>query len=246
MALCRPGAVHTVHEQEHPNRRPLSSTVQMRLPTADGSYIMNPGKPTGEWNQIMTLPRRLTLAGRDQLAIMPDGDWASLRQQHVVVAPMTIPANREIMLDTVRGNSLEIEAVIDPGNAPMLALNVLRSPDGEEFTQIAIFKGRGMLGDSLVSLDTSRSSILPDARSRAPETAPFPSADHEPLRLRIFIDRSVVEVFVNDRQCVAARVYPGRRDSLGVSLRAQGQSVRLQALEAWSLMCGEGETKHEF
>ena len=24
-------------------------------------FNMNPGKPTGSWNQIMTLPRRLTL-----------------------------------------------------------------------------------------------------------------------------------------------------------------------------------------
>ncbi len=36
------------------------------------------------------------------------------------------------------------------------------------------------------------------------------------------LHKSVVEVFVNGRQCVAARVYPGRADSLGVSLRAQG------------------------
>jgi len=32
----------------------------------------------------------------------------------------------------------------------------------------------------------------------------------EPVHLRIFVDRSVVEVFVNGRQCVAVRVYPGR------------------------------------
>lgn len=198
-------------------------------------FNMNPGKPTGEWNQIMSLPRRLTLAARDELAVTPAGDWTSLRRNPVAVPPMAIPANREIVLDSVRGNTLEIEAVIDPGNAPMLELNVLRSPDGEEFTRIRVFKERGMWGDSLVSLDTARSSILPDACSRPPETAPFPLAEQEPLRMRIFVDRSVVEVFVNDRQCVAARVYPGRRDSVGVSLRAQGQTVRLQAFNAWSL-----------
>ena len=57
----------------------------------------------------------------------------------------------------------------------------------------------------------------------------------EPLRLRVFVDRSVVEVFANDRQCVAARVYPGRDDSVGVSVRAQGRGARLKALHAWPL-----------
>jgi beta-fructofuranosidase len=34
---------------------------------------------------------------------------------------------------------------------------------------------------------------------------------------------------------VAARVYPGRKDSLGVSLRAQGNRAKLLALDAWQM-----------
>ncbi len=72
-------------------------------------------------------------------------------------------------------------------------------------------------------------------RSRAPETAPVYIPDGEPLKLRVFIDRSVVEVFVNGRQCVAVRVYPGREDSVGVSLRSQGRDAVLRSLDAWQL-----------
>ena len=43
-------------------------------------------------------------------------------------------------------------------------------------------------------------------------------AQDELLELRVFIDRSVIEVFANDRQCLTVRVYPGREDSRGVSL----------------------------
>lgn len=53
--------------------------------------------------------------------------------------------------------------------------------------------------------------------------------------MRVFIDRSVVEVFVNERQYLAMRVYPGRQDSLGVSLRAQGRDAVLQSLDAWRM-----------
>ena len=88
---------------------------------------------------------------------------------------------------------------------------------------------------SLVSLDTSYSSTLPGALSRPPETAPIVLFDDEPLRLRVFIDKSIVEIFVNDQQCVAARVYPGSDDSVGVSLRAQGSAAILESLDAWQM-----------
>jgi beta-fructofuranosidase len=57
----------------------------------------------------------------------------------------------------------------------------------------------------------------------------------EPLRLQVFIDRSVVEVFANGKQYLAMRVYPNRQDSLGVSLRAQGQDAVLKKLDAWQM-----------
>ncbi len=57
----------------------------------------------------------------------------------------------------------------------------------------------------------------------------------EPLKLRVFIDKSVVEVFVNGKQCIAARVYPSRQDALGVSLRSQVQDSELKLLEAWQM-----------
>jgi len=120
----------------------------------------------------------------------------------------------------------------------MVELNVLRAPGKQEFTRIAFYRERGFGRaegrQSLISLDTSYASTAPDALSRAPETAPLLLGD-EPLRLRVFIDKSVVEVFANGRQCVAARVYPERGDSLGVSLRAQGQDAELLAFDAWQM-----------
>ena len=57
----------------------------------------------------------------------------------------------------------------------------------------------------------------------------------ESLKLRVFVDRSVVEVFVNGKQCVAVRVYPEREDSTGVSIRSQSQDATLKSLDAWQM-----------
>ena len=42
-------------------------------------FNMNPAKPTEGWNQIMTLPRRITLTGHNEIGIEPAGDIESLR-----------------------------------------------------------------------------------------------------------------------------------------------------------------------
>ena len=215
-------------------------------------FNMNPGMRTEGWNQIMSLPRRLTLISDDEVGMEPAGDIESLRFDHQNITTLKLPANKEIVLESVKGNAMEINAEIDPGNAQMIELNVLRSPKKEEFTRIAIFPSRGYGSGrsywntpgksrkrqpkpSLVTLETSHSSILPGAQSRGPETAPVLILPNENIRLRIFIDKSVVEVFVNGRQCVAARVYPGMEESIGVSIRSQGNSSELKSLDAWQM-----------
>jgi len=192
---------------------------------------------------IMSLPRRLTLLARDELGQEPAGDIESLRGEHQHIAATLLAANQEIVLPAIRGNTLEIAAEIDPGHAPLVELNVLRSTNAEEVTRIALFKNRNVTSRfmppqqklSVVTLDNARSSLLPDVLCRPPESAPVFIPADEPFKLRVFVDRSIVEVFVNGRQCLALRVHPSRADSLGVSLRAQGQPAKLRSLDAWKM-----------
>jgi beta-fructofuranosidase len=217
-------------------------------------FNMNPGKPTGEWDQIMTLPRRLTLVGKEELKVEPAGDIESLRYNRQEVKNMKLPANKEVVLNSIKGNAMELNLEVDPAMAPMIELNVLRSPGKEEFTRIAFFRNRGFnairqglidappagtspwnVNSSLISIESSYASLHPDVNPRAPETAPILLDSDEPLKLRVFIDKSVVEVFVNGKQALSVRVYPSRKDSIGVSLKAQGKDSELKLLEAWQM-----------
>lgn len=217
-------------------------------------FNMNTGKPTGEWDQIMTLPRRLTLMGKEDVGVEPVGDIESLRYNRQEVKNMALPANKEVVLKNIKGNAMELNLEVDPKMAPMIELNVLRSPNKEEYTRITFLRGRGFnavrqgilpppapgtpasnLNSSLISIETTYSSLHPDVNPRGPETASVLMDNNEPLKLRVFIDKSVVEVFVNGKQALAVRVYPSRNDSVGVSLRAQGQDTELKLLEAWQM-----------
>ena len=240
-------------------------------------FNMNAGKVDDPaWDQVMSLPRRLSLIDPYTVGVEVAGDIESLRHGHIHVGPTTLPANSEVAFDRVRGNTLELVAEINPGDASVIELDVLRSPGGEERTRILYFpatgwtryfrdtkEGRVPADDSgpitetgsFVTIDTTYSTTLPHIGIRAPETGhlftqefgqrtwtwPPPSMPTH-LKLRVFIDRSIVEVFVNDRLCVAERVYPGRRDSRGVSLRAQGADAQLVSLDAWQMSSIYGDS----
>jgi len=228
-------------------------------PDGSGGVInilnINKGKPQGgeidRWDhprsdhlmshQIMSLPQRLTLGGDKKLRIEPVEAVKRLRGPGLQVSETQLPADAEVVLQSVRGNAMELDLEIDPRDAHWIRLNVLRSATGEEQTSITLYTyTRGMtswLGYDVpdeVVLDASQSSTLKDAWSRPPERAQFRRGS-EALKLRVFIDRSVVEVFVNGQQYLATRVYPGRDDSTGVSLRSHGGSALLKGLDAWQM-----------
>ena len=200
-------------------------------------FNINAGKPTEGWNQIMSLPMRLTLKDRDELRIEPAGDIESLRYNHQSVGRMVLPANREIVLDNINGNAMEIIVEIDPKDAQHVELNILRSPEKQEYTQIIFYNRnrRFWASRSALSINTDNSSILPDVGSRPAENAPLNLEDGENLKLRIFIDKSVVEVYANGKQYAAVRVYPGLEESVGVSVRSQGQESEIISLDAWQM-----------
>ena len=56
-------------------------------------------------------------------------------------------------------------------------------------------------------------------------------------KLRVFLDGSALEIFVNDRETLTTRVYPSREDSDGLRLYAEG-GVRVNRLQVWEMGSG--------
>jgi beta-fructofuranosidase len=216
-------------------------------------FNVKEGKPAAGWDNVMTLPRHLSLAADHTLRIEPVAETAGLRREHATAGPLAIPANREIALNGIRGKTMEIEAVLDIGGAREAGLCVLRSPGGEEGTRISFYDKSGGPGSprndrptmrGALQIDVSVSSLLPEVFARTPETGPLNLGKGEPLRLRVFIDRSIIEVFANGSQCLTLRAYPGREDSSGVSVFARGGEARLLSLSAWQMSGIWPELRH--
>jgi sucrose-6-phosphate hydrolase SacC (GH32 family) len=172
-----------------------------------------------------------------------------LRYNHRSANKIAELSNCAIILAAVRGDCLEISLVIEPGDAKEFGLKVRCSPDGAEETGITctpaaqtlkIELGKSTL-DSSVKYQAYNGKFaqqynLPLEKHLVTEqVAPFELKPGEPLRLRVFLDRSVLEVFANDRQCITQRIYPSRADSLGVALFARGGKAKVKSFDAWDI-----------
>jgi len=103
------------------------------------------------------------------------------------------------------------------------------SPDGSEQTQITY---DAVLHQLVV--DRTHASLDPTTDHNM-HVAPLTLGPDEPLRLHMFLDRSVLEVFANDRISINSRIYPTQDDSTGVALLAERGEAQLIGLDAWQL-----------
>jgi beta-fructofuranosidase len=165
------------------------------------------------WAGVMSLPRVLSLGQEGGLYQSPAPELSFLRQ-----------VNLAEQISQLRGDCLELIATFD-GEDLSCGLKVRLSPDNSEQTLISYD-----CVTRILSIDRKNSS-LEDAVARDIHTTPLKLLPGEPLKLHIFLDCSVVEVFANDHVAMATRIYPTRSDSLGVEVA----SGHLTSLKAWEM-----------
>jgi beta-fructofuranosidase len=181
------------------------------------------------WSGTMSLPRVLSLGKDGMLRMNLPEEIERLRYNAKKKQNLAIASDSEIALEDIRGNSIELAVEMSAKGARQFGLKVCCSPKGEEQTVVSYDAAEKKL-----KVDT-RASGLTDG-PKGIEAGPFALKDDEPLRLRVFVDKSVVEVFANDRQAVMRRIYPSREDSVGVALFSTGGPATVTTLEAWDIM----------
>ena len=181
------------------------------------------------WAGVMTLPRVLSLGSKNQLEFAVAEEVSRLRSEQVCHKSLSISDESPHILKVVQGDSLEILAEIALDTADAFGLKVRCSPDGEE--------------ETLIIYDRQTCELIVDGKHSSTDTSainevrssPLNLAEGEPLKLHVFIDRSVLEIFANDRTCLTVRIYPSMYDSTGIGLFARGGTVNVLSLDVWRL-----------
>jgi beta-fructofuranosidase len=181
------------------------------------------------WAGVMSLPRILTLRPDGLVGQQPAPELEVLRGQHRQWCDVLLTPDSSGLLTGVKGDALEISAEFRLGDADAVGLKVRCSPDGAEQTIVLYDTAAGCL-----EIDRERAS-LDAAAGRELHGGPLGVGTDESLKLRVFLDRSVLEVFANDHVCVTSRIYPSRTDSLGLDVFAWGGDARLDILDVWAM-----------
>jgi beta-fructofuranosidase len=179
------------------------------------------------WSGTLSLPWLLWRGDDDTARMRPVPELAALRYNHREKAPFEVAAGQEVPLPEFAGGSLDLEITLSADGAGARGITVLGSADGAERTVIEYHPDKGEL-----VVDGSRSGEGPRGR----EAAPLKLPPGEPLQLRVLVDRSIIEVFANDRQAAVFRAYPSKADSTGVSIFAREADVKVLAAHAWDMM----------
>lgn len=178
------------------------------------------------WSGVMTLPRVLSVLADGSLGSAPAPEVVTLRGRHFRLSGEEIVEGGFLRLEDIPGNSLELLVQIQPDVSETVRFDVLCSEDGRESTTVTFDAGSGIL-----ALDTRQSSQADDV-----ETGMY-SLRREtigagPVHLRIFIDHSIIELFLNDAQCITARAYPQSVDATRVRI---GGSHAVASVDAWEI-----------
>ena len=168
------------------------------------------------WAGAMALPRVLSLNSDGALQMEVAPALRKLRHSHIGFVQQTSAEDRKKTLESVRipdlAAELRLEAQPKIGQSFILHL---QSEDGESFATIACTgsaDGRKLTVNEL--------------------TAPLAGSADSPLHLQLFLDGSVLEVFVNGTTTLTARIYHVPKWPLVV--RLEGDAV-VDTLDVWQM-----------
>ena len=181
------------------------------------------------WSGVLSLPRVLTPRDGNTLQMEPVPELEVLRGKHHHYQDLRITADSLSLLEGAIGDCLEIIAIFTPDDAKEFGLRVRCAPDGTEQTLISYSCENGSL-----KVNRARSSLTPEV-DLYEQGGPLDLTTAKKLELHIFLDKSLIEIFANGRDCLTSRVYPSRSDSLGIGLFATGGSVELDSMDIWEM-----------
>jgi beta-fructofuranosidase len=173
------------------------------------------------WAGVMSLPLECRLISNGKLGLLPARELQTLRGKHHSFADV----GSNTIIDGIKGQALEILAQFEPRPNAEFGLKVRYSPNSEEGTRITVRENQ-------VFIDRSQASLGTDA-NRNIYYLPIDIDDH--ISLRVFLDHSIIEVFINDQSYLVSRIYPTRSDSLGVGVFANGD-VTVSSLDIWEMI----------
>lgn len=181
------------------------------------------------WAHNAGLPVELSLRSDGRLGIKPIDELQSLRGQQLVnITSDTSFAAANAALSAVTGDTLEIEMEVARGTADRVGMKVRKSPNSEEETLFYYAYGAQEFG-----VDRTK-TVAGTNKGVQKGTVDLGS---ENVKLHIYLDKSMVEAYLNGQKSITTRTYSTRDDAKGLQLwgDANTSSIVVKSLKVWNM-----------
>ena len=181
------------------------------------------------WAHCYSLPREWWLDKDGTLCQKPFESLTGLRTD--VAFNHSGSLDGVVSMNPVEGREVELLGVFTVGTTPF-GFNIFKNTSGAATVTYTPTRGELTLDFSKVHRLVNDNGVFGGVYTcTLPEV---PAAGSE-LKLNVFIDHSIVDVFVNDRWATSIRVFPTDVDADGIEAFADGGSVAVKELKAWKL-----------
>jgi beta-fructofuranosidase len=182
------------------------------------------------WANTMSLPRIWSLDETGKTLLQqPLPALKALRGELVEAENITIEAGLTDFVPNMQGRHIEIETLIDPGTAQRVGLIIAQSPDNTERTRIIWDVLLGFV--QIERNNSSNNNATPQGNVSVIHNQPA----GQPLALHVFLDGSVLEVFINNEKALSTRIYPEDVESVGIDWFAKGGTANIQSMQVWQM-----------
>jgi len=179
------------------------------------------------WAGALSLPRILSLSPEGELLLEPAPELEKLKQQQLFTfngsltkEPLLLSGDKPI-----RNASFKLKSKMEKSGTVEFCLAT--SPDARERTLFTIdFRQK------LLRVDTTKSSLDPLAKGALKE-CPLPSGVD--LELDVYLDGSILEMFINQRVTLTTRLYPTRMDDLHLYGYASPPGLHMDNFKIWEM-----------
>jgi len=172
------------------------------------------GKNISGWNGCISLPRILTLDSRNKLMIQPAPELQILRKDHFHKENQEIIPDSSYIIHDTHDNCMEIRIKFDIFDESRVGFNILNC------------KGKVSIG-----FDIEKQEFF---AGKEKGKFDFPISN-KPLDFHIFIDKSVVELFINNKTCFTTRFYPKKNKKQEIELFSTNGRARISELDVWGM-----------
>lgn len=180
------------------------------------------------WAHNAGLPLSIYLREDGRLGIEPIQELQSLRgKNHVSFQEKSLQEAIDL-LKHVRGDRLEIQVELQSRTAQNIGIKVRCTPDRAEETLLYYDKK----ADQLL-VDRTKSTLNPQEVSTGIQGGTLDIHD-DSLKLHIYLDGSMIEVYANGLKSLTTRVYPSRADALEMELWSDGE-LEVISMEVWDM-----------